>query len=187
MSDVTLDYNYLGENMGLDITAYRNVEAVRPLNKGVDDDGYAEKLARFYNNKDFRGRFDGLEEGMLYRYAEAHGFRAGSYSGYNAWREWLASLVAGYPKSDHERYGVAEKLAAATVWNGASGPFSELINFSDCEGTIGPVVAAKLAKDFAEYDEKAKAASPEGWEYERYQHWRKAMEMAADHGAVDFH
>ena len=36
-------------------------------------------------------------------------------------------------------------------------PFVELINFSDCEGVIGPEVAAKLAKDFADYEFSASA------------------------------
>jgi hypothetical protein len=71
-------------------------------------------------------------------------------------------------------------------WNGAQGPFSELIHFSDCEGVIGTAVSKKLAADFAAFDEKAKAAGNERY-YAKYQEWRKAFEMAANGGAVDFH
>jgi hypothetical protein len=157
--------------MGLDITAYRKIEPVRKW-KG-DDDGYDEGLARFWILPDFKAAADDVKEETLYRYAEEFDFRAGSYSGYNAWRAWLAGLVGTTPEK---------------VWNNPKpGPFVELINFADNEGTIGPKTAAKLAKDFAEYDSHAKKASTDGWEYERYQHWRKAMEMAADGGAISFH
>lgn len=159
--------------MGLDITAYRKLEEVRPIN-GSDDDGYGEGLVRLWNNKDFASRFEDLKEKTLYRHAEEFDFRAGSYSGYNRWREWLAALVGTTPQK---------------VWDDPKpGPFLELINFADNEGTIGPRTAAKLAKDFAAHDEQAKAADHnQGWDYERYQHWRKACEMAADGGAIAFH
>lgn len=177
--------------MGLDITAYRKLEEVRPV--AGDEDGYDEGLASFYESKDFPGRFEGLKEGVFYRAAEEHGFRAGSYSGYSAWRDWLAKL-AGYPAagaepSDDSFRDIYRKHHphAADVWKRDSGPFYELINFTDCDGTLGPVVAAKLAKDFAEYDERAKAAADPDWYYDLYCEWRKAMEMAADGGAVDFH
>lgn len=173
--------------MGLDITAYRKLEEVRP--RGQDEDGYDEGLAYFYAEPAFPGRFEGLKEGVLYRAAEEFGFRAGSYGGYNNWREWLAK-VAGYPLTEYrDAYRGVRQLHAAACWQGAQGPFSELIDFSDAEGTIGPGVAAKLAKDFAEWEERAKAAddSSDGWYFEVYKEWRKAMEMAADGGAVAFH
>lgn len=171
--------------MGLDITAYRKLKEERPA--FGDDDGYDEDLIRLWDNKDFAGRFEGLKEKTLYSYADSHGFRAGSYSGYNAWREWLSALV-GYEETEYvASFGGVQKARAAACWNGETGPFSELINFSDCEGTIGAKVAAKLAKDFAEWDERAKAADRQDYYYGRYQEWRKACEMAADGGAIAFH
>ena len=162
------------KGMGLDISAYRKLEKVRDFTS-EDEDYYAEGLVHVYPNNDFPGRFDGLDEKALYKPGESFGFRAGSYGVYNAWREWLARLVGTTPNE---------------AWAGFyHGPFAELINFSDCEGTIGPVVAAKLAKDFAEWDDRAKGSAPadRAWNYEVYKDWRKAMEMAADNGAVDFH
>ena len=63
-------------------------------------------------------------------------------------------------------------------------PFYELINFSDCEGFIGPKTSAKLAKDFAAWQEKA---GERGWFSEKYAQWRAAFELAANGGVVQFH
>jgi len=84
---------------------------------------------------------------------------------------------------------------AHEIWADATtkGPFVELINFSDCEGEIGPIVAAKLAKDFAEHQEKARTYVPlhndpdePDWWFNLYKDWRKAFEMASDGGSVCF-
>lgn len=163
--------------MGLDITAYSKLKAVRPRPKYEDESGYAESLESLPpNHASQADRMEGMEPKTWYRVeGKTFGFRAGSYSGYNRWREWLAELAGhGSPQN---------------VWNNPKpGPFVELINFSDCEGTIGPVVSAKLAKDFAEWDDRAKAADKaDGYDYGKYREWRKAFEMAADGGAVTFH
>ena len=183
--------------MGLDITAYRKLtrldavfdadgEPINPETREPLDD-----YARFYVNSDFPGREGGIEHNAVYAYTEAHGFRAGSYSGYSVWREKLAAL-ANYPQVEHERvqgYAPSRVMSsAAAAWSGKCEgmPFVELVNFSDCEGVIGPEVAAKLAKDFAEFEERAKAVGDERF-YSCYCDWRKAFEMAADSGAVSFH
>jgi hypothetical protein len=161
--------------MGLDITAYRRVEEVPSPELDADDFPVDWKCqTRFLDNTDFPGRFEGLKAEAIYAFADSFDFRAGSYSGYGWWREQLAAL-AGYSTED--------------AWNGrADGkPFIELVNFADNEGTLGPAVCARLAKDFADFDDRAKAHSPETWFYESYCNWRKAFEMGADRGAVDFH
>lgn len=172
--------------MGLDITAYKALTKVE--NPKLDSDGRPENYneeTSFYANPDFPGRMEGIEENTVYRYVDAHGFRAGSYGGYNGWRNELAKL-AGYPVGAYREFGRAYESYAAGAWKASEGPFYELINFSDCEGTIGPVVAAKLAKDFAEFQAKADE-HPEDYFRHKYNEWRKAFEMAADNGAVDFH
>jgi len=165
--------------MGLDITAYRKLS---PEPSATEDNETIVQLSRAlvdWTEKEFPGRTQGVVAGM-YSFAERFGFRAGSYSGYNRWREWLAK-VAGLE---------APKL----IWESESpsGPFVELINFADNEGIIGPLVSAKLAKDFAEHEERiASLASDEQsfdpYNLEKYRAWRKAFEMAADGGAVEFH
>jgi hypothetical protein len=157
--------------MGLDISSYRGL---RRLDCEGAWDGECEHVF-LAPNPDFPGREGSVGQGC-YEYAESgEGFRAGSYSGYNRWREGLAALVGTTPRA---------------VWNDparhADTPFVELINFSDCEGCIGPEVAAELAKDFAEWDERARATMDD-WEYGLYRQWRAAFEMAADGGAVDSH
>lgn len=183
--------------MGLDITAYHNVTKLDVI---FDEYGgaldketmvYVEYDVRVYANKDFPGREEGVDDRAAYKAENSIGFRAGSYSGYNAWREELAKL-AGYPATPVDRgYGSVVEMHSGGAWNTDHGPFWELINFSDCEGTIGPVVSAKLAKDFIEWDERAKqhddAAGLNGGLYERFKQWRQAFEMAADGGLVDFH
>jgi hypothetical protein len=175
--------------MGLDITAYRNATKVDLSPDEIDGDGYAKDwdnvtTVRDYrirmHDDDFPGRSEGVSDGH-FRFAEKIGFRAGSYSGYGQWRDWLARLAGYEPVHSGEGKHVPYANGA---WQAESGPFWELINFSDCEGIIGPVVAKKLASDFAQYADKIGNA---GWEPERYRLWQTAFEMAADNGFVEFH
>lgn len=159
--------------MGLDISFFRKLQPVGVCTEAESD--YCNEHFIASDNEDFPGRMDGLKEGVCYAFEGDRGhLHAGSYGGYNRWREQLAALVGTTPRA---------------VWDGkapADLPFAELINFSDCEGTIGPVVSAKLARDFAEWDDRARA-SLDGYAYAKYQEWRRAFETAADSGAVDFH
>lgn len=158
--------------MGLDITAYKKLEIIE--NPKYDEDGELDYKKAWqpgesmeWSEKHFPGRGEGIDSKAVYQWEEALRFPAGSYSGYNDWRRKLAEF-----KGD-----VA---------------FQELIDFADNEGVIGYVVAKKLAKDFADYEEEARVyASNWGvygnyW-FNLYKEWREAFEMAADHGAVDFH
>jgi hypothetical protein len=179
--------------MGLDISAYsgikkidcivnENGEAVDPSTREeIDYDTYF----RAYVNDSFPGRADDIEHGACYSFNDSDGMRAGSYGGYNIWRDKLAEL-AGYPLGEFESNGAIRKSHALACWNGASGPFSELINFSDCDGIIGPSISKKLAKDFADYQSKANESRDEDF-LKRYNDWRKMFELAADNGAVCFH
>lgn len=177
--------------MGLDITAYKQLtkldvlfnEDGEPVNPDTREP--IDAYVKVWENPDFPGRAEGLQSGAAYSYTDAmDGGRMG-YGRYNGWRETLAR-VAGYPAQEVERYGSKEKRHDAGVWSAPSGPFWELINFSDCEGTIGPVIAAKLAKDFAAHDARAKEAGDDHF-YDAYQLMREAFEFAADNGAVLFH
>lgn len=162
--------------MGLDITAYSKLVRVHPTTDVEKD----EAISLCVVDEVYRPRLEGLEEGEYECAGESHGFRAGSYSGYNRWREHLAALVGTTP----ERVWAGEKPAA----------FEELISFSDCEGAIGPVVSAKLARDFAEWHGRVSDFAPSiqdanerEWFVAKYTNWREAFELAADGGAVDFH
>lgn len=170
--------------MGLSVYGYSNLEIVR-------DNAYTESGARhediddvFYKNSAFPAVYDGLVEnaGYVGEYCNGPDF---AYSGYGVWRNKLAKL-AGYSEREFETYPGAGKrmLFAADCWLGATGPFAELINFSDCEGTIGPTFSKKLLADFIEYEERAKAEG--GFFYEQYALFRNVFEHASNNGCVKF-
>lgn len=169
--------------MGLDITAYRKLTLdpdAQTDEAGCPTDWKTHVRITDCMERHFPGRMAGIEPGV-YRAEETLSFRAGSYGGYSAWRDWLARLV-GYTSADDLWEAVEADPAKL------SGPFAEMISFADNEGVIGPVVSAKLAKDFAEHQTAAEVASRTvGDFFDRYAMWRKAFEMAADGGAVDFH
>ena len=170
--------------MGLDITAYRKLAKVI-IPEGAEAADYP--APRMYHNPAFPGRADDVPEGS-YIGLEEFGFRAGSYGGYGEWRNQLAEF-AGYAEGVENFFGGERKSFSATAFDAKGGPFWELICFSDCEGTIGTAISAKLAKDFAENQPRADAYDgPDAeWFKARYADWRKAFEMAADGGAVEFH
>lgn len=161
--------------MGLDITWYRNLVK-------VDDagDDPPDWYWRAFVNEGFPGRAGQIEQGAYYIGTERGHFRAGSYSGYNHWREQLAELAR------YSRRGIGDKPYSEGAWAATAGPFWELINFSDCEGVIGAEVSAKLAKDFAAFQARADT-HPDEWFRDRYSVWRFAFEQAAHNGAVAFH
>src|SRR5437763_1488505 len=143
--------------MGLDITAASKIKWIAAT---LPDEGsYGDYFWVGAQPDEFEAQADGLEPG-LYETADEIDFRAGSCSGYNEWREQLAQF-AGYPARPANFAeavpGRLPKEHSAGAWATTGGPFWELINFSDCEGVIGPKTSAKLAQDFAEYQVKADA------------------------------
>lgn len=160
--------------MGLDITAYERITWEADQEQANQDyETETRPMARVYINPDFVAPADGLETGYYRHEGEEMSFRAGSYSGYNQWRRWLASLVGITPEQ---------------VWNDPQpGPFVELINFSDCEGAIGPATSAKLAADFEAWEDRAYQHATDKWNWERYCEWKQAFKLAAKGGFVKFH
>lgn len=164
--------------MGLDVYAYGGLTKVE--NCALPGDA-ADEPSRYGMVRIHKTEFDRapeLEDGGLYRpkVVESYHFSAGSYGGYNDWRDWLAKLVG---------FG-----SAKDVWRDPKpGSFVELINFSDCEGTIGVEVSKKLAKDFAEWENRARdkaSSSPSPWYFELYMRFKRAFEVASNDGVVVF-
>lgn len=156
--------------MGLDIRAFRKITAGDETVRDEDGD-VTEGWFTFYVNPDFPERADGLKDDCPYKAEEEFHFRAGSYGGYNQWRNDLA-LTVGWK-------------SAEDAWAATSGPLWELINFSDCEGVIGPTTSKKLADEFANFQSQADAHPDDRFRY-LYSCWRKAFEMASDDGCVRF-
>ncbi len=156
--------------MGLDICAYRRL-TIDPLAK-LDIDGnptewetcWCPGPSMEWSESVWPGRGEGIDARTVYRWAEEFRFRAGSYSGYGVWRDELRRFA------------------------GSGAAFHELIDFADNEGTIGPVVSAKLLRDFAENLDRARIfhGDDDPWFFQLYLLWKRAFEMAADGGAVDF-
>ena len=179
--------------MGLDITAYSKLkqidcvfdadsEPIDPVTRHPIPGNYF----RAYVNPDFSGREGKIQHHAVYRFDQEFCFHAGSYGGYNQWRELLAAF-AEYPKIETGRYGdTKEQHHDAAAFSVASGPFWELIVFSDCEGVMGSETCAKLAADFKTFETQAETYSDEYWR-EKYRDWKHAFEIGADDGAVDFH
>ncbi|RKF30716.1 hypothetical protein BCY88_12565 [Paraburkholderia fungorum] len=169
---------------GLDVTAYSGLTIVEsPV---VASDGIPQGNSQVVLSPvDFPERFRGLESGKVYHFSSSFDFRAGSYSGYNEWRNRLAKL-AGYQPSLSVRNGVTESRYDETVWKLDHGPFWELINFSDAEGVIGPEVCKKVHQDFVQYQDQA-TQLPDVDFRESYADWMKAFAMCANNGAIVFH
>jgi hypothetical protein len=135
---------------------------------------------------EFPERFSGLIPNGVYRFETAFDFRAGSYSGYNYWRNELAKL-AGNKQTKYKSFnGQIELRYDATVWESKAGPFWELIDFSDAEGVIGPVVCKRVHKDFLEF-QVAASMHPDAYFRESYKDWMTAFSMCANDGAIVFH
>jgi hypothetical protein len=163
--------------MGLDISVYINLKEVPSHEVEVDSDGYPvdwDKFQKFYVNPHFEGRAEPIREDVFYTFDTTEIDPGWSYSGYGRHRRTLAELI-----SQNIEDIWAEEFTTC--------PFYELINFSDCEGIIGSVVSAKLAKDFAEYQYRADAHQ-DAYFREFYNEMRKAFEAAANNnGVVVFH
>lgn len=170
---------------GLDVTAFEKLVLV-PVPQ-VDKDGQPTvKNQVKLSPGEIVQRFDGLSAGAVYHYDQAFDFRAGSYSGYNYWRNELAKL-AGYKPTPFKSFnGNTELRYDATVWKIQTGPFWELIDFSDAEGVIGPAVCKRVYLDFVKY-QSAAAQHPDAYFRSSYQDWMKAFAMCANDGAIVFH
>lgn len=156
--------------MGLDITAYSNLKKEK-LRKVIDDDeAYDLDWIRFYthNDKDCYQHID-IDDSYFYSYDDTEHMRAGSYGGYNSWRNTLRQLASTLPIDSDGYY-----------------PFYELINYSDCEGVIGTMCSTKLAKDFNDYEEQA-CLHFDQYSLTKYYEWKKMFELASNNGAVQFH
>ncbi len=176
--------------MGLDITAYSKIKRIEceyddegdyidPISKELIED----EIFQAIGNHKSHDRSDGVSG--FYTYEDATGFHAGSYRGYNQWRDKLAE-IAGYLPIPLKKYGgVVVDSCAASAWKVDGGFFWELINFSDCEGTIGSLTSRKLAKDFEQFQEKVDTLDDERFKY-TYADFRAAFEMASEEGCVIF-
>lgn len=168
--------------MGLDITAYSNLKHIGQHKKDTDFCYYENHVQAFAYSV-FAASFRGIPilgtrdventsfiDGGCFEVTEAtesHGFRAGSYSGYNRWRRDLASQFNPDTNPDQ--------------------PFYELIYFADNEGSIGPDAAKDLLADFQKHQNEYAQTVHEKYFREKYADWTRAFELASNGGLVSFH
>jgi hypothetical protein len=168
--------------MGLAIRVFLNIRQIEDNDENEDRDD----VFTVFNNPAFPGRSGKFETGLYEYDGSEHGLSM-SYGGYSQWREQLA-LLAGWKPIVYRMHGRVEELAAASAWNATESPFWELICFSDAEGTIGPEHCAKLAKDFAQFQEQANTHFKANSFYlGTYNMMRHACEVAgAQNGVLSF-
>lgn len=177
--------------MGLDITAYSNIKITNytGYNYDTDEDGDMDYdiHVQFYLNPHYPNHVEGISNKYVYEYEDSYDFRAGSYGGYFKFREELAKL-AGYPVAINI-YNTKETGHFYYVTQVAnSGPFYELINFSDCEGTISHQVCQKLYDDFIKFKDIAMQDDKLHPYYQQvYNDFITALELAKNNGALSFH
>jgi hypothetical protein len=167
--------------MGLDISVYVNAEVAE--DQPADwEEAYdrEENLVLAYCFDGMEQSLAGLERDVWYTADYDHGFRAGSYGGYNQFRRTLCELALG--------------VTTDQVWDNpeeyADSPFFELINFADNEGTIGPVAALNLYVDFQAQQERIFEQCDDDSEYfqQLYNTWKEACKTAGQNdGIIAFH
>jgi hypothetical protein len=179
--------------MGLDITYYKSINFAAPIPTPADDEEeetLAERgdLIHYYAAPGFGTQLDGIAEGFYPIVVRGDGFRAGSYSGYNAWRRALWTITGWgkwlVPGSEYEERFQWDKEAP-----GFRPPFLELICFSDCEGCIGPRSCARLAADFKEWEGRLDwgvAKRDPVMCHRTYEDFALAFASAAGNGCVRF-
>lgn len=132
--------------MGLDISAWSKAEraeacpacghltGAHDLRVGTDPSSFPERAAPFAPG-------DGLVVGDC----EAH-MRFG-YSGWGFFRSLLCEAANGEPADhDHQAFWQREERADAVLW--------DLINFTDCDGILGPVACERIHRELLETREK---------------------------------
>lgn len=187
--------------MGLDITYYSNIREV--VDSDPDDDDYPWSSAIYTHDLGFYYQLGSLK--LLTPYESTPESEIGhisiGYSSYNQWRREL-SILAGYESdkhvwsdtffNPHVKYETLRKRKLKNLKNENCKikevkPFYELINFSDCEGVIGPEVSKKLYQDFVNFENKIRNCNMDSYFNNKYKEFKEAFRVASKNGAVSFH
>jgi hypothetical protein len=175
--------------MGIDIVAYRNIRKT-DIALVRDEDGYVmEREGCIFLDRRVSdsfevaheglygthpGYFDGLDDSVYYEVDQEVCPISVAYSTYNTFRDLL------------DEYAVRE-LGDARL-------FREMIEFSDCDGTFGPVVCEKLLSDFKAHRDgffgyADKVLDEDGWfsaDFAKnlYDNYIEALSEGADNGVM---
>lgn len=164
--------------MGPQFNVYSKLAKMRMEEVRLYEDGTPEetRVTSFYSNPEFPAHISGLDSTIFYRCnGKKMKFGAATYDEYCEFKNHLAKITG---------FASAEEL-----WK-TSGPifFMELINFSNCEGTIGPIISRKLYHDFKDNYDRAEeyfVKLEDGKKFWiHYQNWCKALSVARNNGAI---
>lgn len=174
--------------MGVAIYGYKHIEPTDQFG-WVDD--WNERIVPVYTYKEFRHALDGMPDqdrefeeygttfvgGRAYKVggSSKNTFKR-SYSGYSAFRRELCrAFLLAEPEDVWEMPGVFK-----------AAPFYDLINFSDCEGTFGPVASRRIADNFNNHGNPFDKDDAFGRNYDGYKELKEIFNHAADTGIVVF-
>ena len=135
---------------------------------GRESEDDAQDLLYVEGNSQAPQIAEGVEVGATYQCAEMTFF---SFPHWTVCREWTKKLW--------EMIGCTEDEVLA---DGSTVAFRDYLIWAQ-HGTFGPKASAKLAADFAEWDERAKTFSDDEF-YELYTHMKFIFEWTAQDGLV---
>ncbi len=162
--------------MGLSINAFSDIQLIEA---SLDDEGeiiepnsgrVLSKCVCFRVLPSFKEYADFIKDEEIYSYTKSYSDSIGTCQAYNHWRDGVALLTTGVNWS-------SEKVPGHMA-------FSDLLNFSDSEGVIGPITAKRIYADFVTY---AAILDGQNDSFKRiYTVMQSMFKIAADGGAVQF-
>jgi hypothetical protein len=138
--------------MGLILTGIKDIQTgsgddFDVLSGLIDEDGVSSFLIhkdRKYFCEEYLGDADDELRVEYIGGDDKFMFNAGSYKTYNEWRNLLCNAIHGINHKDFLNKREANK----------NKDFFEILTFSDCEGSIGPIYAAKIYDDLIRNKDK---------------------------------
>lgn len=192
--------------MGLDIMVAHNCFGRLLTTKNDNDEMWDREDVVYIDNLDgFADRQDGAVDGFY----ECDGVSwaiSMSYSGYGAFREWIAQECLDMDIEEIWRNPGAAEIKISERFGEDAAGLVKLLNFADNEGAIGPRTSSVIAKAMRAREAAVKPQNPAGlslvggvaimrpsdrsdtdWRYEQYHALMVSFEKAsADNGFVVF-
>lgn len=164
--------------MGPQFNVFSKLTKMKMSEVRLYEDGTPEEsnVTSFYSNPAYPAHIAGLDTTQFYRWGgKKMKFGTSTYEEYFEFKNHLAQ-IAGFENLE-ELWGCGQPAF-----------FIELINFSNTEGTIGPIICRKLYNDFKDnYDIAGQyflrlEDGKKFWVH--YQNWCRSLSVARQNGAI---
>lgn len=181
--------------MGLDVTFFERVEFVgEHATEWIDADGVTRECDHrvAYTSGGFPRTEAGVPSGQHFEESGESLHWSLNYAGYSMFRACLLHTVRPDLVTAENPYYPRVWTDEITAEEFQSWPFNELIWFSDCEGTYGPEVAAKLLSDFRKHEHRIDSSALElfpAWGSmfgKLYREYMAGLEIVGDQGLVTY-